>query len=792
MSTRPALSRLPRLALAAAASVLLSGAASAQVFINEIFVNPPGGGDDREYIEILGTPGRSLDGYAIAVVNGTLAKYYPLGSIPPLPAVVPEVDEFFSLDGLSLGPNGMLVIGRSTSAFYSTLLPDSAFQIWTTLWDGPLDTPGNIQNDGSNTVLLLRNRRGATQADPADPAGNIWVKDSNIDVDFFTGVVDPQDLIVKDQYGDGSLDQGGVSGLGVNQLDTRGSTTLADASDDLEVVDEIAWEHERGWEYALDDRHVDVGGTTLPAKERRVRSLDDPAGINPDILTRVDYRTQGAGWTPGAGTTGEQGNGNNWQDTATEQWIRGESATGLTGAGTSPFYYYSVVPNLDPEAPQPFETHVPSWLADGSGVDFDFVTSNTYQILAGRLNPLATAFIPGDVDRDGDADAADITKLAAVFGDADWVFSNSFGAAAEGDDGDPATQTRPWDVDGTGRDGIEASDLQWVLNFQGDTTGKVVGRTYDSTTPSATGVTLGAADGTTVAVTSAGTAPGGNPLGALEAGDLIEFIVSAQVTSGANTTAGQQNGVMQYVHDALISAPGVLEVYGIEPLGLFGTTREDLAAPQGSFGDLGLRTVNGYTTSFTQGLVAAAQLYRIKAQAVGQGSATLSVLPAAATGFAASTPSGVKLGHLASNGNPASASYVGASTALTVVDGVCQTNLGFAGPGQARFSVCGGDLSTGNPADILLVDGPPSSFVGLLAGISFAPTALKGGVLVPLPALITLILPTDPAGSLFLPASTGAGFGPFSAYAQFAWKADPAIPYPSWGFSNALRLDYLP
>jgi hypothetical protein len=46
-----------------------------------------------------------LDGYAIAVLNGTEQKYYPLNSIylpDNLPAPGPEIDQLFSLDGLTL------------------------------------------------------------------------------------------------------------------------------------------------------------------------------------------------------------------------------------------------------------------------------------------------------------------------------------------------------------------------------------------------------------------------------------------------------------------------------------------------------------------------------------------------------------------------------------------------------------------------------------------------------------------------------------------------------------------
>ncbi len=93
--------------LVALAALLLSVSAEATVFINEVFINPPASTDSvYEFIEFGGTPGMKLDGYAVAVLNGTEQKYYPLDSIylpDNLPVPTPEIDEFFSLDGLTLG-----------------------------------------------------------------------------------------------------------------------------------------------------------------------------------------------------------------------------------------------------------------------------------------------------------------------------------------------------------------------------------------------------------------------------------------------------------------------------------------------------------------------------------------------------------------------------------------------------------------------------------------------------------------------------------------------------------------
>ena len=395
----------------------------ATVFINEVFINPGGSLDDtREYIEFAGTPGMKLDGYAVAFVCGGQTKYYKLGWIAAghIPEF-PEIDEVFALDGLTLGDNGLLVIGIGESFRYPTLLADTHFSPWTNIWNGGLDTTGKLQNDGSITVFLLRNRPGTTPADPENPAGVIWGKDVLPDAELDSPVqyyvcqsgltqgepCDP-DCIgccgtstcvpgLVDQWGNGALDKGASDGQGGYTLDLRGYTT-PEIDDDLEVVDEISYEHGKGWEYDLDDRPVDLGSNVPGLKERKVHSLDDPQNFNPDALTRVDYRTKGAGWTPAAGSVGALPSGNNWQDTATEQWLRGESIVGTTGAGGAPYFFYDNTPNdpniVAPGETQPYQTNVPLWLHDGVGVEYDFTQAETYQIMAGRVNPLALPFIP--------------------------------------------------------------------------------------------------------------------------------------------------------------------------------------------------------------------------------------------------------------------------------------------------------------------------------------------------------------------------------------------------------------
>jgi len=122
-------------------------------------------------------------------------------------------------------------------------------------------------------------------------------------------------------------------------------------------------------------------------------------------------------------------------------------------------------------------------------------------------------------------------------------------------------------------------------------------------------------------------------------------------------------------------------------------------------------------------------------------------------------------------------------------DAICQTNLGFGGPGTASLSMCGGDLSTGTSATIALTGATPGGTAILFAGLTFAPTPAKGGVLVPVPPTLKYIVPLNGTGGFSDEVS--GGFGPVSIYVQAVYTA-PLLPAPHWGFSNAIRVDLQP
>lgn len=115
----------------------------------------------------------------------------------------------------------------------------------------------------------------------------------------------------------------------------------------------------------------------------------------------------------------------------------------------------------------------------------------------------------------------------------------------------------------------------------------------------------------------------------------------------------------------------------------------------------------------------------------------------------------------------------------------CQKDIGFGGPGDARFSLCGGDLSSGTTADLLLTGAPEGKAALLLISDQNNPTPFAGGLVVPFPYLISILLTTNNQGEIFIPGLPGGG-GPAMIYAQFIYE-DPAQTL-GFGISNALEV----
>jgi hypothetical protein len=86
---------------------------------------------------------------------------------------------------------------------------------------------------------------------------------------------------------------------------------------------------------------------------------------------------------------------------------------------------------------------------------------------------------------------------------------------------------------------------------------------------------------------------------------------------------------------------------------------------------------------------------------------------------------------------------------------VCQTNLGFAGPGASRLRICGAPLWKGLSSTLSISQAPANAPAVLGIGLGVTPFPLFGGTLATLP-VVTVQITTDASGQVALPiAATG-------------------------------------
>lgn len=119
---------------------------------------------------------------------------------------------------------------------------------------------------------------------------------------------------------------------------------------------------------------------------------------------------------------------------------------------------------------------------------------------------------------------------------------------------------------------------------------------------------------------------------------------------------------------------------------------------------------------------------------------------------------------------------------------VCQTSLGFGGPGNVTIALCGQPLCNSLVSNFTAEGGPPFAPSTLMLGMSSMPTPIKGGVLVPALPLLLISLPLNGGGGTSFPVPGGSGTGPTDLYTQLA-VADPTLPQ-GVAFSNALRVEF--
>lgn len=372
------------------ALALLAGTSSAQVVINELIQDPPGSETVWEFIELYGRPNMDLTGYAIASFKG---GNDPDGDgIANAPA---EIDEAFTLDGLSLGADGFLVLVNDAfgdAAFFTH--PTATISDFATQHIPTVDTAGNLANGDSSTFLLVRARPNHTISGGASVygAGYSFRKDVDPDINY-----------------DGKIDFGieGASSLKI---------------DPLQVVDDVAWSDNGGKEYV---RSSD-------------QEISDTPGFDPDGLSRVNY----FGTNPGLGHRVNSSMEVVSTRSADEEFIYGEILRLPAMAGELPEYGYDFLDMALPKGPTnltgPLYTCPPSPTGEGdctvsgSGTyRFDDIvlvanagmpsetgfnlTPGTFNDDA-RFNVTQFRFVLADFNFDGVADSSDLALIQSSLG----------------------------------------------------------------------------------------------------------------------------------------------------------------------------------------------------------------------------------------------------------------------------------------------------------------------------------------------------------------------------------------
>ena len=119
-----------------ASLLALVPAAGGEARLNEVYVSHQGD-DDREFLELVGVAGASLDGLAVAVVEGDASASGGVGVL----------DEAWLLDGRAIGAEGYFVLGAAGVLGVDLVLGHS-----------------NVLENGSATFYLLETTDGAALA----------------------------------------------------------------------------------------------------------------------------------------------------------------------------------------------------------------------------------------------------------------------------------------------------------------------------------------------------------------------------------------------------------------------------------------------------------------------------------------------------------------------------------------------------------------------------------------------------------------------------------------------------
>ncbi len=370
--------------IAFAGLALTSSGAFGQVVINEVWENPQGPAELNdevlEYIELYGKPGMDLTGYAVGLFKGGQDGGGLFGPENDIPDSYAEIDECFSLDGLSIGSNGFLVlyINTDSQSFIPKVIPpETTGESW---FDAHIPIPGSteqagkLENDGSSTYILMRKRPFHSIVDGASvyAPGYSVHKDTNPDVDF-----------------DGKVDFGIEPS--VNSEVGFPPAPPAAMCDPFQIIDSVAWSNGGGKEYVRTSQY----------------EISDTPGFNPDMVSRVAYY----GSNPMLGSRMNSEGMTVPTRIADEEFIYGENIAPAILFAYDPAAYGAPT---DP-------------MGDGfADISIGTNADDAFKLTPGFFNDAPTLgitqfrFVDGDLDFDGDADADDLALFDSTLMGADF------------------------------------------------------------------------------------------------------------------------------------------------------------------------------------------------------------------------------------------------------------------------------------------------------------------------------------------------------------------------------------
>lgn len=353
---------LAPIAVLTVAFATISCAAATELYINEIFLDPGGDGDDAtdEYIELRGTPQMSLENhYLIFIENEDVADFSGEAG---------EIDNIFDLGGVSMGESGFLTIRQKASPY--TVLPGGT----------------HLMNDGLNI-----NFGPFTNIDPGYGSG----ENSTI------GASDRPSAV--GGFSEGQLENGGFTAMLIHNV----SGNAPSLGDDLDVGNDGRLDiatGQAGWEI------LDSIGVHGEAAESEFGSLYAPVNFGADAVGQPRIPEDGeyvaTGWE--IEYVGRWGNSTG--QTAAD-W-HASNLTDDTGSGTTglPDWRQSFTgahPPNDENPLTPAPEQNPAELESTKGVPYGTRLTNTI----GGPN-----FMLGDFTGDGYANLADYTKWRDTVG----------------------------------------------------------------------------------------------------------------------------------------------------------------------------------------------------------------------------------------------------------------------------------------------------------------------------------------------------------------------------------------